>query len=150
VQHFSIEYLFLSPIGPFKDHVERELNDRGVPYLNTGYRSLWWAFNTTNGDGMESPWYDLCETQVHFTKKDKFRSKEAVELVINPPNCPRRVLLLNRRYYYDGVQDQSPFYRPPPLLPLETHDFLWFIAGHGVLIVHGPSLVAKVLASAAG
>jgi hypothetical protein len=87
---------------------------------------------------------------VHFTKKDKFRSKEAIELVINPPNCPRRVLLLNQRYYYDGVQDKDPYYRPSPLLPLETHDFLWFIAGHGVLIVHGPSLVAKVLASAAG
>jgi hypothetical protein len=148
VQHFSIEYLFLSLIGPFKRHIERELYDRGVPYVSTGYRSLWWAFHETDGDGVGSPWFDICDTQVHFTKKDKFRSEDAVELVINPTNCPRRVLLLNPGYYYNGLRERDPDYRPPPLLPLKTHDFLWFIAGEGVLIVHGPSLAAKVLACA--
>jgi hypothetical protein len=150
-QHFEIEYLFLSPIKAFKHHIQRELNTRGVPFVNAGYRSLCWAFQETEDHSPRDTvsWFSIGPTVVYYTRKNKFRYKDAVEIIIQPPDAEytieclppkRRVLLLNEGFYYSQLDDIDPDYRPPPLLPLETHDFLWFIAGDGVLVVHGPSL----------
>jgi hypothetical protein len=46
----------------------------------------------------------------------------------------QRALLLNEGFYC------GPDYGAPSPLPLETHDFLWFIVGEGVIVVHCPSL----------
>lgn len=176
VRHFDIEYLFLSPIDPFRKHVQRELYVNGVPFGDAGYRSLCWMMreteNTVQDKDPALSWIDIRTSVVFYTRKDKFRRKDAVVLTITPQPCAerfkqpdyltggfrcfqaeyttkcppakRRVLLLNEGFYFTQVEGMDPDYTPPPPLPLQTHDFLWFIAGEGVMVVHGPSLAAVV------
>ena len=59
------------------------------------------------------------------------------------PSPESRVLLLNEGFYYSSCEEHvHEGYTEPPPLPFifETHDFLWYIAGDGVMVVHGPSL----------
>lgn len=173
-RHFDIEYIFLSPIQPFVRHIRRELYVCGVPFGDAGYRSLCWALREHFADRRDQAWVDIRFEKVFYTRKDKFYRKEAVVLTIAPQPCAkefkeqnyltgetlqysrteyttecrqppkRRVLLLNEGFYITESEDTDPDYRPPSPLPLETHDFLWFIAGDGVLVVHGPSLATLI------
>ena len=152
VQHFHTEYLFLSPIQPFKQHLERELHARGVLFGQVGYKCLFWALRQTEDFAEEdivaaSTWVDIRFTIVkERTAEGKRRNTDAVLLTITPPpstpQLPPRKLLLNEGFYFMQIELRDAGYRPPPPLNThETYDFLWFIAGDGVLVVHGPSLV---------
>jgi hypothetical protein len=157
VQYFHIEYLFLSPIQPFKQYLERELNARRVHFGEAGYRSLCWAMNETENTAHDTDpadsWIDIRSTSIRIpTSGGKRRNRDAVLLTITPQSnaravCLPRELLLNEGFYYKQREDIDRDYKAPPPLedPLETFDFLWFIAGDGVMVVHGPSLAANIL-----
>ena len=148
VRHFSIEYLFLSPIQPFRKHLESELNSHGVIFGEVGYKSLCWALHHTElNDEDRDPantWVDIRFSKVKIlTAEGKIRNRDAVLLTITPQlsdsHANPRELLLNEGFYLNQCEVRDPGYRAPPPLP-ETYDFLWFIAGDGVMVVHGPSL----------
>jgi len=171
-EHFRIEYLFLSPIYPFADHVKRQLYVSGVPYGRYGYRSLGSFLRETMMAGAaKTSWLNIKETSLLHTRKDKFLRSDIVLLTITPQPCPKRfvtyncelkqqeeiavpsyidtpspprprILLLNERFCPtpDGC---DPGYRPPPAVRgFPAFDFLWHMAGNGLLVVHGPSLAA--------
>ena len=164
-RHFELEYLFLSPIGPFADHVQRELTARGVPFGRLGKRSLWWALEEEEEDSSNDEeeedeekdadahqWLTIRSGLVNYARRGRFRSQEVYYLRIRPqppfqPQAPRpqpRTLLLNSDHYVPCGGHCDPEHEPPPHVKFETHDFLWFLAGDGVLVVHGPSLGASV------
>ena len=168
--HFRIEYLFLSPVHPFADHVNRELYVAGVPYGRYGARSMGrLLLDASKADAAKPSWLKIKETTLFHTEKDRFQSSVAVLLTIAPQPCPKfymaysgklngqeklvvrsyissapppqtRVLLLNERF---SIQPEGgdPDYEPAPALP-GAHDFLWDMAGNGLIVVHGPSLAA--------
>ena len=158
--YFHMEYLFLSPINPFRQHLKRELHANGVPFGEAGYRCLCSALKETeNSVDDRDPadvWLDIRSTTLRepVGSHGKRRTLDAVLLTITQQpfpegfqaraECQRRELLLNEGFYFTQRDDIDPGYKPPPPLPdtLETYDFLWFIAGDGVLVVHGPSLAA--------
>lgn len=173
VKYFNTEYLFLSPIDPFRKHLRRELYVNGVPYGDVEYRSLCWAMRENEGRaGPVSTWLDIRSRPFYFTERDQFRCEDGVMVKITPQACPAvlkesdyrtgkivnyqakyitgcrrpecRVLLLNKGYYIENCDDNDEDYQAPRPLPLETHDFLWFIAGDGVMVVHGPSLATLI------
>jgi hypothetical protein len=148
VRHFETEYLFMSPIDRFAGHVPRELSARGVPFGQLGKRSLWWAVTEPCGSDR---WLAMVEGELRYTRHDHHRSREVYFLQIRPQPpyhgvCPARTLLLNAAHYTPRGGHSDPDHEPPPLVKAyETHDFLWFLAGDGVLVIHGPSLGAEFL-----
>lgn len=142
VQHFGVDFLFMSPIGFFKDHVQQQLSARQVPFGRLGKRSLWWAVEE-DGDHFSSAdkWLTIRHGELKYTGKDRFLNQEVFFLIIiNPQSTASRTLLLNAAHYVPRGGHCDPDYESPPEVELETHDFLWFLAGDGVLVVHGPSL----------
>ena len=144
VRHFTVEYLFMSPIDSFADHVRRELVARDIPFGRLGARSLWWAVsNRDEEDGKQ--WLTVKEGVLKYAEKGRFVESEVYYLKICPQSpfdgvCRERTLLLNHSYYVPRGGHCDPDYEPPPHIKYETHDFLWFLAGDGVLVIHGPSL----------
>ena len=157
VRRFRIDYLFMSPISSFAEHVKRELVARNVPFGRLGRRSLWWA--VTEGDeGGNDKWLTFREGVLNYSEGGR---SSVYYLNICPQSpfqavCPPRTLLLNKSHYvppecsdYDECSDDDPREcsddEPEPDVDnYETHDFLWFLAGDGVLVIHGPSLATMV------
>ena len=152
-RHFAVEYMFMSPIGRFADHVHSELSARRVPFGYLGARSLWWAV-TENDDRSSSDeesdnknkWLMVKEGVLNYAEKGHFTDADVYFLKICPQPpfegiCRERTLLLNHSYYVPRGGHCDPEYEPPPhIVNYETHDFLWSLAGDGVLVIHGPSL----------
>jgi hypothetical protein len=152
VRHFKTEYLFMSPIDRFAGHVPRELSARGVPFGQLGERSLWWAVTDSDPHSgsdrvnAEHRWLTMTEGDLHYIRNDHSRRREVYFLQIRPRPpysgiCHSRTLLLNAAHYRPRGGYCDPEHEAPPLVKTyETHDFLWFLAGDGVLVIHGPSL----------
>jgi hypothetical protein len=151
VRHFKTEYLFMSPIDRFADHVPRELTARGVPFGELGERSLWWAVTDPHSSRParvkdDHRWLTMTEGDLHYIQNDHSRRREVYFLQIRPRPpysgiCHSRTLLLNVAHYTPRGGHCDPDHEAPPLVKTyETHDFLWVLAGDGVLVIHGPSL----------
>ena len=153
VRHFRVEYLFMSPIDSFADHVRSELVARNVPFGRLGARSLWWAVSNNDDRSIddedatsdEGQWLTVKEGALKHAEKGRFAESDVYFLKICPqPPFERRTLLLNHSYYVPRGGHCDPDYEPPQHVEYETHDFLWFLAGDGVLVIHGPSLASMV------
>jgi hypothetical protein len=151
VRHFETEYLFMSPIDRFADHVHSKLTARGVPFGELGERSLWWVVTEPHSSRParvkdEHRWLTMTEGDLHYIRNDHSRRREVYFLQIRPQPpyngvCHARTLLLNVAHYTPLGGHCDPDHEAPPLVrTYETHDFLWFLAGDGVLVIHGPSL----------
>ena len=150
VRHFAVEYLFMSPIDSFADHVRRELVARNVPFGRLGDRSLWWAVSNNDDrsscdeeDEPKSQWLTIEEGVLQPTESEVY----FLNICPQPPFdhvCHKRQILLNHSYYVPRGGHCDPEYEPPPHVDCETHDFLWFLAGDGVLVIYGPSLASMV------
>jgi hypothetical protein len=142
-RQFAIEYLFMSPIGEFARHVRSELSAKSIPFGSLGDRSLYWAVTNNNKRRMDAQrWLTIQNGFLHFQSRDNHNESEVYYLKISPQDASSslrtRTLLLNTAYY---VPRDEPDYEPPPLVDcFETHDFLWYLAGDGVLVIHGPAL----------
>lgn len=167
VKNFRIEYLFLSPIDDFRRYLLRELYKNGIPYGQLGYRSLHWAMREAKTPAISS-WLNIHSDKLNYAEGGHFYQADAVYLTIQPQACPPIyqeanfttggfntyskeytnacdsapkpcTLLLNMPM--ESAEDDEFWTRPTPLpSQFKTHDFLWFLAGDGVMVVHGPSL----------
>ena len=152
VRHFAIEYLFMSPIDSFAHHVRRELIAHDVPFGRLGDKSLWLhVTNNIDGrmiEGDENKWMTMREGRLKYTRRDQSIESDVYFLKINPPtcfqpHCSPRTILLNVAHYVPRGGHVDPESHPF-IDEYETHDFLWFLAGDGVLVIHGPSLATMV------
>ena len=148
VRRFKTEYLFMSPIDEFALHVPRELTARNIPFGRLGERSLWWAVTNNDDDDLvedKHQWLTMKEGDLRYERKGHFRERAVYFLKIRPQPpfqnvCRPRTMMLNAAHYVPRGGHDDPEYEPPPhVKTYETHDFLWFLAGDGVLVVHGPS-----------
>ena len=85
-----------------------------------------------------------CGLMHHLWQGWQRSSCRRAHLLRPQPPFERRTLLLNHSYYVPRGGHCDPDYEPPQHVEYETHDFLWFLAGDGVLVIHGPSLASMV------
>jgi len=150
--HFGLQYLFLSPVGPFWRHVKDMLNEREVPYGNLGYGSLIKALREPTAGHRDEKGITVDHVQDHqgfdvvhlFIEPGRFRKRKTYRLHQLHHASPR-VLYLDPRRKLETAEYRRQNGQMRVDRGLDYYDFLWNMAGDGVLAIDGKCLAIAVL-----